>query len=243
MNIASASARIDGKAIDLPPREVALLVTLGLAPRVWPSYKLIPLLWPEVSAANSSSLKVYVHRLRSRLGPSAIASTNKGYELAGNICVDLWEARLLMERASLTEAERAALCAFHARACSADRSYLSRFAWFAGAEKFIAREISEVALRLAKDALHRNAHEECMHYVSHALSNNPSEHRFREVAILAHMQRRDQRSAQREYEAFLADHQHQVVEAPVVTRLQSLAAPRINTTRRPFVSRQKTARP
>jgi len=76
---ATATLRRDGKRIDLPPREFAVLLTLALAPRVWPSYRLIPLLWPKASLSQCSCLKVYVHRLRRRLGQGVIVSTNRGY--------------------------------------------------------------------------------------------------------------------------------------------------------------------
>ncbi|GAC1655355.1 MAG: hypothetical protein NVS9B12_06420 [Vulcanimicrobiaceae bacterium] len=134
--------------IDLPPRELALLTTLAIRARPWPSYQLIPLLWPGTPSARNSSLKVYVHRLRRRLGAAIISSTNKGYELDRRTSVDLWEAQTLLAAPTLTGKQQESLANFYAACVSADRSMLRRCEWFDATEELIEEAISEVATRL-----------------------------------------------------------------------------------------------
>ena len=185
IDVVSVSARQDGIPVDLPPRELALLTSLAIGPKVWPSYQLVPLLWPQAKASRCTSLKVYIHRLRRRLGPGVISSTNKGYELASNTIVDLWEARLLLGKRTLSETQRQTLSRFYSRALSADRSYLSRWDWFSGAETLITSAISEVALRLARDASMRDMREEAATIMRSAASLNPSETRLHDWQNLA----------------------------------------------------------
>lgn len=185
IDVVSASARQNGLPIDLPPRELALLTSLAIGPKTWPSYQLVPLLWPQAKMSRCTSLKVYIHRLRRRLGPSVIRSTNKGYELDPSVKVDLWEARALLSKPTLSEPERQMLSRFYSRALSADRSYLSRWDWFSAAEGLITSAISEVALRLAREASMRDKFEEAATIMRSAASLNPSEQRLQDWQSVA----------------------------------------------------------
>ncbi len=162
LDILCATARRDGEPLDLPPRELALLCALALGAKVWPSYQLIPLLWPGAHQARSSSLKVYVHRLRQRLGRAIIASTNKGYELAQSARIDLWQAEALARKEHLSEMERLSLSRFYLNSLKADRSFLNRWDWFEGTEELIKASLCAIAVRLAQDAVDRNQREEAV---------------------------------------------------------------------------------
>ena len=242
IDVVRAWARNDGEDLDLPPRELALLVALALPPRVWPSYQLIPLLWPQAEISNSSSLKVYVHRLRRRLGHELIASTNRGYELERTTRVDFWDIQKIMDKDALTEGDRFAISRYYGRALSADRSMLTRSLWFTPVEKLIGNAIAELPLRLAADAFARNEGDECLAIARSALAQRPGDHRLREIAIRAHLRRSDQLAALREYEDFLAEHRKtHVVDAPIAASLRNLisSAPaprRILQTRQPALS-------
>lgn len=173
-----AVVRRDGRPVDLPPRELALLTALAAGPRACPSYTLVPLLWPRAVPSQSSSLKVYIHRLRRRLGPSLISSTNKGYELNAGVRVDLRDVRALLQKPALTEMQRQTVSRFYFAALSADRTFLSRWDWFAGTEALIAAVVSEAALRLAREAIARNKRDEAHTIVRSAALLNPTEQRF-----------------------------------------------------------------
>lgn len=162
MIFSCATARQDGKPLDLPPRELALLCALALGPRVWPSYQLIPLLWPEAHAARSSSLKVYVHRLRRRLGDGIIASTNKGYGLSRSARIDMWEAEALARKKRMTGMERLSLSRFYLNSLKADRSFWNHWDWFDGTEELIKNSLCWIATRLAQDAIDRGEREEAI---------------------------------------------------------------------------------
>lgn len=134
--------------MDLPPREFAVLLTLALAPRVWPSYRLIPLLWPNASLSQCSCLKVYVHRLRRRLGKGVIVSTNRGYELDRELAVDLWQAEAMLRKPALDGADREALRRFLIDAHGANRDFLTRWEWFAGIETLVQHSLGAIHGRL-----------------------------------------------------------------------------------------------
>lgn len=180
LDILGAAVREHGQPIDLPPRELALLCALALGPRVWPTYQLIPLLWPASPSPQSSSLKVYVHRLRRRLGRSIIASTNKGYELHSEVQTDLWKAESLARLALWTESERHALSRFYIKALTSDRSFLNRWDWFAGTEDLIKSSLCAIAVRLAQDSVDRGQREEAMSVLRTAYSLDPGQERLLE---------------------------------------------------------------
>lgn len=152
LDVLSATLYADSKRVDLPPREFAVFVALALAPRVWPSYQLIPLLWPGAAISKSSCLKVYVHRLRKRLGQNVIASTNRGYELDRALAVDLWRIHDIVAQEHLSDADREHLIRFVNEARTANREFLTRWAWFSQTEKLIQREIRAACVRLEADA-------------------------------------------------------------------------------------------
>ena len=180
IDVVCATARQNGAIIDLPPRELALLTTLAIRKRSWPSYQLVPLLWPRAPGTRSSSLKVYIHRLRQRLGHACISSTNKGYELGAHVRVALWEVQGLLRQPILSDAQRQTLSRFYFTALSADRSFLSRWDWFEGSEALINAAISDVALRLAQEALARDLRDEAGTIVRSAALLNPAEARLHE---------------------------------------------------------------
>lgn len=150
LQIFDATASLDGALLPLPPRELALLTALAISPRIWPSYRLIPLLWPAASTPDSSSLKVYVHRLRCRIGAQVILSTNRGYELNRTTQVDLWRAEALMQRDRLRPSERDELVALYRRS-QADRNFLGRAAWFARTEELIQAAGLSISARLSAE--------------------------------------------------------------------------------------------
>ena len=154
LDVLSATLHADSKRVDLPPREFAVFMTLALAPRVWPSYQLIPLLWPGAAISKSSCLKVYVHRLRKRLGQNVIISTNRGYELDRTLAVDLWRVHDIVSKDQLGDAEREYLLRFVNEARAVGREFLTRWPWFGETEKLIQREIRAASARLEADARH-----------------------------------------------------------------------------------------
>lgn len=151
--VVNATLRSEEGRIDLPPREFAVLLALALAPRVWPSYRLIPLLWPGASVSDCSCLKVYVHRLRRRLGRDVILSTNRGYELDRSVVVDLWEMEALLRKPELQPEDRETLRRFVLEAHAANRDFLTRWPWFAGTEGLIQQALSAIYGRLEHESV------------------------------------------------------------------------------------------
>lgn len=150
--VLNATLLKDSERVDLPPREFAVLITLALAPRVWPSYRLIPLLWPGASPSASSCLKVYVHRLRRRLGKDVIMSTNRGYELARSVRVDLWAAEELLRKPVLSATELETLHRIAVDGRGPNRDFLSRWGWFAQSEALIQEALDAISSRLEHES-------------------------------------------------------------------------------------------
>lgn len=81
LDLASRTVRWNGALVELSSREYALLERLALSPgRVYSPEELTDLIWGE-EASDPSVVKVYVHHLRSKLGPEAVRTAPGGYRL------------------------------------------------------------------------------------------------------------------------------------------------------------------
>src|SRR5580692_10888052 len=92
LEVLSGTVRLDGRPVSLTPRELELLVLLAVQRRPRPAECLADALYPDEGSTNSRvALKVYVCRLRAKLGKEVV-QTSQGYALGPAVFVDLWEA-------------------------------------------------------------------------------------------------------------------------------------------------------
>src|SRR5579871_5169836 len=112
IKVSQARVLRDGASVALSRREVEL--ALALAFRSGPSCAdaLSGCLYPDLDQREArNNLKVYVYRLRQRVGPDFIVWTGSGYEFGSNVEVDFIAARQLAEaltHAALPASERSA---------------------------------------------------------------------------------------------------------------------------------------
>jgi len=81
LDLTDRSVRWGGRAVELSPREYALLERLALFPgRVYSPEELLDLIWGE-EASDVGVVKVCVHHLRSKLDSSVVRTVPGGYRL------------------------------------------------------------------------------------------------------------------------------------------------------------------
>jgi two-component system response regulator QseB len=81
LDLSDRSVRWGGRAVELSPREYALLERLALFPgRVYSPEELLDLIWGE-EASDVGVVKVCVHHLRSKLDSSVVRTVPGGYRL------------------------------------------------------------------------------------------------------------------------------------------------------------------
>ena len=102
ISVFEGTVHVDGDAIVLPSRELALLLTLALRKERWSVGELGNLLWGQTTR-KTSVVKVCVHRLRKRVGTATIWSDAQGYRLNPLVEVDLWKAQTRAQLAMLRE--------------------------------------------------------------------------------------------------------------------------------------------
>src|SRR5579864_935554 len=93
IDVLAGEVRRDSRTVPLSRGDHALLVVLALQRRPCSRDELIELLYPHLEFSSAASqLKVYVHRVRRRLGdPGVIAFHSDRYRLGAHVQVDLWE--------------------------------------------------------------------------------------------------------------------------------------------------------
>lgn len=84
VNLATRSIEVDGRRVELPPREFAVLSELALRPgRPIPSEELARLAWPDTSWPTGDDVRRTVYRLRRFLGdrerPRPLIRNRRGF--------------------------------------------------------------------------------------------------------------------------------------------------------------------
>jgi DNA-binding SARP family transcriptional activator len=158
---ARAVVRTDGAAVALTARERELAVVLAVADRALSARELGLLLNPDADDIDAANLaKVYVHRLRRRLGATVLLRRAGGYVLAPFVVRDVAEARRALTRlgaatAVVEPSERGRLRDLAASLRSEPPAFLAACEWFAAHASSLRRLGHELAVLLARSALAR----------------------------------------------------------------------------------------
>lgn len=107
---------VGGVLETLARSEFAILIALGRRSRAYSVVELGDLLYPELDADNAANrLRVYVHRIRRRLGRGAIVAEAGGYRLGSAVDVDVRHLSVpsAPDDRTAIDAKIALLCASH----------------------------------------------------------------------------------------------------------------------------------
>jgi DNA-binding SARP family transcriptional activator len=180
---------VDGVEIAVPRRELELLFALSTAGGSSEREKLAAQIWPEQTTdAARNSLKVYLARLRSRLGSEAIVSARRSCALAPHVRIDLVETTLLVGKLRRTQAaisgdERRLLLAASRSDHESIEAHARDWEWFAPMVPQIESLIRDAAIALARDASARCQWSDALEHARHLLEKDPTDETACETVI------------------------------------------------------------
>jgi DNA-binding SARP family transcriptional activator len=228
LDLLATEVRRQGRLIALSRSERALLATLALHKRPVTREELVELLYAHVSTGIAvSQLKVYVHRVRRRLGDAlAIVCTGDGYMLGPSVAVDLRQCELevalaMRTRGGLPASQYARLVRTRLRLLRRDVAWLRTFAAGADLERRLDTLLFDVTLRIAEAAL-AQSDITLTTLLSHSLSElDPSDERTAELAIRLNLARGDEAGARRAFHRYsqLLEREFAAKPSPSLCRL------------------------
>lgn len=203
-----AAIEVDGRPAALSGRELELVLALGLRRDATPRSRLASMLWPDLDTpAALNALSVCLHRARGHLGRrDVIVKQEDGYALHPDASVDLWDieriAGAVRTREILSDAQRDALRRIWNMLREARPAAAENWEWFEPVERRLRELRTELAHRLAHDALRRGQTEFALTVASDLITVDACDETARELAIRAHLQEGDRAAAMRQYRAY-----------------------------------------
>lgn len=203
IDFADGSMRRDGTIVKLSERETALVFAIAMRPEPIARERLCDLLWPDLDEdAARNAFHVCLHRIKTRLAcDDFIVRTNAGYQLRGDIAVDLRQVDrdiMRVRAGSLASADRFALLERLAEQLS--RSRPARFddwEWFAPVARHLRELRGEVAQARAIDAFATGDVARTLAIANDMIAFDPCDEPAREIAIKAYLASGDRAAALR----------------------------------------------
>jgi len=158
----------DGLEVAMANRELELTLFLALARAPMTGRTLAQAVWSRPSG--KAAAKVYIHRVRAKLGSEAITGTSDGYVLTRSARVDLHQLeRFMRSRAVLpfrSQRERSYARRSFGQLTRGRPFRFATWKWFEPTERLLARLAVQLGARLAIDALHYNDAQRCIEVLS-----------------------------------------------------------------------------
>jgi DNA-binding SARP family transcriptional activator len=204
IEILAGTVRLAGRPIDLTPRELELLALLAVQQRPrCPEWLAEALYSDEGSTDGRAALKVYVCRLRAKLGKDVVLTT-QGYALGPAVWVDLWEeyAVLALRKTGvecLSDDDRAAVEAAAFGLLAPASECVARWAWFTTTATMVARQAEDALTELASHAYRCGCLDEAMSITERLLVLDPCNERASELLMRTLLERGDRSGAQRAF--------------------------------------------
>ena len=154
----------DGLVVELTNKELELAIFLALASAPMTGRTLAKALWSRPNGTTAA--KVYIHRVRAKLGSETIAGTSDGYVLTRSSRVDLHQLeRFMRGRAVLpfrSQRERSYARRTFGQLTQGRSCRFATWKWFEPTERRLGRLAVQLGARLAIDALHYNDAQRCI---------------------------------------------------------------------------------
>ncbi|HYL26767.1 MAG TPA: bacterial transcriptional activator domain-containing protein [Candidatus Nitrosotalea sp.] len=182
-----------------------LILFLASATRPVATSEIVGALWPD-SRNGSAAVRMYVARVRRRLGQLAIAFERGTYALGAGVFTDLIELERTLRRArrqsALTTNLRVALsaCLDSVEPGQLPSAYV--WEWFGPTRVRIEELVHEAATLLARDALDRGDFELALNLASRMLVLDLCDETARELRVLAYAAKGDRARAYREVRVY-----------------------------------------
>lgn len=158
VEVAAGRVRRDGAVVPLQCREAELAVALALQERAVPAAFLSELLFPDRDPGGTNIVKVYVYRLRQRVGPGFVLYADGGYRLSDDVAVDVVQGRAAVARLTrsdgpLDACERDRLLRLARRLRADAPTPLLQCSWYEAVERVARRLGRNLALLIARNAV------------------------------------------------------------------------------------------
>lgn len=159
--VSEACVYVDGNRHSLTPRETDVLMALAVSRRPLSTDTLVERVWPEQDPERTRlSLKVYVYRLRRRLGSAAAIAYNQLlWSLGAGVRVDIdeWQRLARPESQPLTAQSLAELRLAYEKLSAGTSDLYLRSALFEHIDELLRQVLFRVATRLMEDARRRQS--------------------------------------------------------------------------------------
>lgn len=202
LDLLAAEVRRGPIVIALSRGERALLIALALQRRPCTRAELVELLYPHLDELNAATqLKVYVHRVRRRLGdPQTIVFSANGYRLGSNVDVDFWQVQSEITQATrmggaLTQDVRNRLNQIRVRLERRNVSWNGDHEWGNALERRLEALLFDVTARLGEAALADRDSTEALRLATEISNLDPCDERGVKLMIRAHLSAGDRDAA------------------------------------------------
>lgn len=230
--VSAREAQEGGRRVALTNREIELLVALGLQPCPRSARWFASVLYDEENlAAGESMVKVYVHRIRRRLGADTVVSCAGGYRLSTRVRVDVCflEAAVLADRdrlESLDMRQLDGLVAMARQLAVSRPEPLASRRWFAATDARMTATAIDAIVEVAALYGRRGDHRRALKAAALSLASDPYHEPALELAIRSHMALGDRASAALEYRRYrtLLNAQLQLAPSRTISDLLSIAS-------------------
>lgn len=209
LDILAGEVRLGGATIPLSRGERALIIALALQRRPCSREELIELLYPHLDPRTvAGQLKVYLHRVRRRLGdPRAIVFKDDAYRLGSQIAVDLWAIEADVSdatktRGPLASGARARLHAIRARLVRRNTSWAGEQEWCSTLERRLSTLLFDVTTRLGEAALADGDLATASRLAAEIFEIDPCDERGAELAIRAALTAGDRAAAVQQFRRY-----------------------------------------
>ena len=204
LDVLAGEVRQRGRVVALSRGERTLLIALAIQRRPCTSSQLIELLYPHLDEASAGTqLKVYVHRVRRRLGdPQAIVTVSNTYRLGASIAVDYWQVEAEVAHATRLDGElgddaRHRLNEIRLRLLRRDLSWNGDHEWANGLERRLEALLFDVSVRLGEAALREDDPGAALRFATEISHLDPCDERAIRLTVMAHLAAGDPDAAAR----------------------------------------------
>jgi DNA-binding SARP family transcriptional activator len=209
LDVLAGEVRLAGRIITLSRGERALLIALALSRRAQTRAELVELLYPHLDEGTAGiQLRVYVHRVRRRLGDArTVLFESDAYRLGGNVHVDFWEieaeaAAAMKVKDRLDSGVTMRLNAIRLRLRRRDTSWARDLEWALALERRLQSLLFDVTTRLGEAALAEHDLLTASRFAAESLDLDPCDERGAELAIRVHLAAGDPQAALRAFRRY-----------------------------------------
>lgn len=192
----------DGSPIALSHRELELVLYMALKGGVCSREELLSAIWPDRACEDANVLRVYVNRVRARMGADAIATCDGGWRLNAGIVSDVERLESLVRDARSSATISASLRQQLRALVSLPQPQAPAWEWFAPHARRIEDLRHQTLMLLGHDSLTRAKHAEARWYAERAIENDPCDEPARELLILTFLAEGSRAAALRAYRAY-----------------------------------------